>query len=224
MSWLFLMIFTVVFLFLVEILCILFKLTGLQDYKARFQVISILTGTGYTTKESELIMQHEGRRKLAQCTMILGYIGLATFIPFFMGLISDIVMKELTAKEIAILVTFAVVLVLGIRSKSFLIFIDNKIEALILKGRIKNNNHKNIYKVLTRSHGFGVYNILIEESCIVINKTLEESKLSENEIIVLNVDRGDEFIAFPTSKLKLKVGDNISIYGRIENIKRIFKI
>lgn len=35
---------------------ILFRFTGLPDERARFQVISLLTGCGYTTKESEMFL------------------------------------------------------------------------------------------------------------------------------------------------------------------------
>ena len=39
-----------------ELFTFIFQLTGLPAERARFQVISLLTGTGYTTRESEVIM------------------------------------------------------------------------------------------------------------------------------------------------------------------------
>ena len=39
-----------------ELFTFFFRLTGLPDEKARFQVISLLTGTGFTTRESEIIL------------------------------------------------------------------------------------------------------------------------------------------------------------------------
>lgn len=222
MSLLFLIIFTMIFLFLVEILCILFKLTGLQDYKARFQVISILTGTGYTSKESELIMQHKDRRRLAEWTMVLGYIGLATFIPFFMTFISEFIITELSIKAIVILVIFFFLLILIIRNKRIISFIDRKVEGVIVMGKVKTNKHP--WTLISRSHGFGVYSILIDRECKLLGKTLLELNLSESELILLNIDRGDEFISFPTADFIMKEGDNIVIYGRVENIKRIFRV
>ena len=38
-----------------ELFAMLFRFTGLPDEKARFQVISLLTGCGFTTHESELL-------------------------------------------------------------------------------------------------------------------------------------------------------------------------
>lgn len=223
MSLVFLIIFTIIFLFLVELLCILFKLTGLQDYKARFQVISILTGTGYTTKESELIMQHKKRRELAQWTMILGYIGLATFIPFFMTFIAEFIIDELKIRAIILLGAFLFLLITIIRNKRIIMWIDKRIECLLINNKVKNNN-KHLWKLISRSHGFGIYNILVDEECKIIGKTLLESKLSEKEIILLNVDRGDDFFSFPKADFILKEQDNIVIYGKVENIKKIFKL
>lgn len=223
MSLIFLIIFTIIFLFLVELLCILFKLTGLQDYKARFQVISILTGTGYSTKESELIMQHKGRRKLAQWTMILGYIGLATFIPFFMTFIAEFIINELKIKAIILLGMFLFLLIATIRNKRIVMWIDRKIEGILIDSKIKNNN-KHLWTLISRSHGFGIYNILVDKECKIIGKTLLESKLSEQEIILLNVDRGNDFFSFPKVDFILEEDDNIVIYGKVENIKKIFKV
>ena len=41
-------------------------MTGLEKHKARFQAISAFSGTGFTTKEAELIVNHPVRRKIAQ--------------------------------------------------------------------------------------------------------------------------------------------------------------
>ena len=48
----------------VRIAAIMLKMTGLDEKKARFQALSAFTGTGFTTKDSELITQHDKRRKI----------------------------------------------------------------------------------------------------------------------------------------------------------------
>ena len=57
-----------------ELFTVLFRFTGLPDEKARFQVISLLTGCGYTTRESELLVSTKRRRRLARITMLFGYV------------------------------------------------------------------------------------------------------------------------------------------------------
>ena len=59
---------------ILEMFTVMFRITGLPDDKARFQVLSILTGAGYTTKESESFVSSKMRRKLAQVTMLFGYV------------------------------------------------------------------------------------------------------------------------------------------------------
>ena len=57
-----------------ELFTFFFRLTGLPDERARFQVISLLTGTGFTTRESEFILASRRRRRLARVTMLFGYV------------------------------------------------------------------------------------------------------------------------------------------------------
>ena len=57
-----------------ELFTFFFRLTGLPDDRARFQVLSLLTGTGFTTRESELILGSRRRRRLARVTMLFGYV------------------------------------------------------------------------------------------------------------------------------------------------------
>jgi len=61
--------------------------TGLPDNVARFQCVSALTGTGFTTSESEMIVNYPVRRRILAALMVLGNLGIvsvaATFIVTF---------------------------------------------------------------------------------------------------------------------------------------------
>ena len=59
-----------------ELFTILFRFTGLPDEKARFQVLSLLTGCGFTTRESEMVLSTKSRRRLARIMMLFGYLRL----------------------------------------------------------------------------------------------------------------------------------------------------
>ena len=56
----------------VRIGAIAFQLTGLEWSLAKFQALSCFSGTGFTTKESELITSNKQRRKIASILIILG--------------------------------------------------------------------------------------------------------------------------------------------------------
>ena len=57
-----------------ELFTVLFRFTGLPEEKARFQVISLLTGCGFTTRESEAFLSTKARRRLARITILFGYV------------------------------------------------------------------------------------------------------------------------------------------------------
>lgn len=68
-----------------ELFTFFFRLTGLPAERARFQVISLLTGTGFTTRESEIIMGSRRRRRLARATMLFGYVFNVTIVSAFIN-------------------------------------------------------------------------------------------------------------------------------------------
>lgn len=224
MSGIFFVLFIFIFLVLIEILTMMFKLTGLTDEKARFQVITIITGTGFTTKESELITQHKTRRRLAQNVMIIGYIGWATIISFMATIIRDVLMKAFSIYHAAIIITILGIIFYILRNHKVVIFFDNIVEKILIKRRVKQISRKNIYTLLNRKHGYGIYSILIDSDSFLIGKTILESKLKEKEIQVLNIDKGDEYIAFPSPDYVFEEKDNITIYGRVDSIIRMFHI
>jgi len=55
-------------------------MTGLDKNKARFQALSAFTGTGFTTKEAESVVNHPQRRKIMRWLMIMGNAGIVTVI------------------------------------------------------------------------------------------------------------------------------------------------
>ena len=60
----------------VRIGAIAFQLTGLDWSLAKFQALSCFSGTGFTTKESELVVGNSQRRKIASVLMVLGNAGI----------------------------------------------------------------------------------------------------------------------------------------------------
>ena len=78
-----------------ELFAILFRFTGLPDEKARFQVISLLTGCGFTTKESEMILSSRPRRRLARVTMLFGYVFNITIVSAFINVFLSLKVGQL---------------------------------------------------------------------------------------------------------------------------------
>lgn len=75
---------------LVRIASTIMRLTGLPDNVARFQSLSAMTGTGFTTRESELIVNYPIRRRVLMTLMIIVNIGLVSVVSTFVVAFSEI--------------------------------------------------------------------------------------------------------------------------------------
>src|SRR6056297_3154192 len=70
--------------FIVKIASVALNLTGLSEKRAFFQALSAFTGTGFTTRDSEYVVNHDIRRKIIMVLMILGNAGLVSIISTLM--------------------------------------------------------------------------------------------------------------------------------------------
>jgi hypothetical protein len=109
MNLFFLLVYFIIITAVIEIYVVLFRLTGLKLEVSRFQVISLMTGTGFTTGESELILGHPIRRKLATFLILFGAFSLAVIISTISNFLSD----DLRLNHI-IYIAGAVMLVFGV--------------------------------------------------------------------------------------------------------------
>ena len=211
--------FMTVFLLVIDFFSILFRMTGMPISKARFQVISLLSSTGFTTKESEMIVQHPTRRKLASWLMIFSYVSTATFISFFVSMLSDTVTS---IGFFAVIVIFLFVILIFHKS-SLLEKIENKIEDKILKSELWNKINSKTSILITSSRGYGIYEVYISKTNRLIGKSIKESELKSKEIEVLNIDKGDKFIKFPLPDYVFDIFDKVTVYGNLKNIREEFE-
>jgi len=63
---------------IVRIAAVAMRHTGLPETVARFQCVSALTGAGFTTSESEMIVNHPIRRRILVTLMVFGNLGLVS--------------------------------------------------------------------------------------------------------------------------------------------------
>lgn len=168
----------IVFMIVIDIFAIMFKLTGLSIEKARFQVISLLTSTGYTTKESELITQHPTRRKLASALMIISYVSTLTFISFLVNLLSKSLINVKSIAAILIFIIFAVIFL-----KSQLL---ESIENIIEESRLWRKLNLRYINFITKHKGYCICEVYLSENCDLIGSSIRDSNLLNIEIKVLH--------------------------------------
>jgi Trk K+ transport system NAD-binding subunit len=71
------------------------------------------------------------------------------------------------------------------------------------------------------------YSILfyyIEGNSRFVGKSLLESNLKNQHIQVINVDKGNFKVEFPSSDYKIERGDKLLVYGKKNNISRAFDL
>lgn len=203
---------------LIEILSVVFKMTGLDLYKARFQIISIITHTGFTTRESELIAQHPLRRKIAGILMVVSYVTQVTLISLFVKILTDN-QKQLIYSAILLLLITVFIVVLT-RHKYISSKFDRHLER-ILSRRIINQKKMSIDQILKVSAGYGVYEFILDEDNPYCSTSLGNAQLSKLQIHVLKVDRGSKTFDFPDADFILNQGDRLILYGKTDSITKI---
>ncbi len=208
----------VIFLVVIDIFAILFRLTGMSIEKARFQVISLLTNTGYTTKESELIAQHPIRRKLASALMVTSYVSTLTFISFLVNMLSK---SLINAKSILVIIIFIVCAIMFFKS-SLLEKIEDIIEHIVEKSLLWKKINSRYLNFITKHKGYSICEVYLSKNSDIIGISIKESKLSFIEIKVLSIDQGHELINFPKSDYIFRANDKLTLYGNIHNIKHKF--
>ena len=170
---------------------IAFMMTGLDKKKARFQALSAFSGTGFTTKEAESIVNHPQRRKITRWLMMGGNAGIVTVI---VTATSSMVSSQRYQLPMNILI-----LLIGI----FLIYklakyrgFTRKWEHFIEKKLIKSPafEESTTEDLLHFLEGYGLVKKIILEESPLSGKSLADAKLNEKGILVLGIERDKNWI------------------------------
>lgn len=105
MGLVFMVLYFLIVAFVIEISVTLFNLTGLETAVSRYQVVSMLTNTGFTTDEAQLVLDHPVRRRLSMFLILFGAFSLAVVISSITNILSnDLRVKELTIINVILLI------------------------------------------------------------------------------------------------------------------------
>jgi hypothetical protein len=235
MSWvLFIIVLTVSFI-IVRIGAIAFQLTGLEWSLAKFQSLSCFTGTGFTTKEAELITGNRQRRQIASVLMVLGNAGLvimiaslaASFNPTIEAVITKLSKSFLpfTISPWAAIFINSLVIILMVYG-IYRLFKNPKFSnklTTFLKGKITKRQHLKpvtFEELAVATGGYGVSRIEIHSDSPIIDKALSESDLRKNDITILAIIRNEQTMPNPSANTKIRQNDELIAFGKLENIRK----
>ena len=207
-----------------ELFTLLFRFTGLPEEKARFQVISLLTGCGFTTRESELLLTTKSRRRLARLTMLFGYVFNLTIVSAFINVFFSLKVSELAADLVSSLIPLlAILFILAfMRVPSVRAWGDRLVEKLA--GRII---HKDIANTIWLMDYIGKETIALvtlnEVPEALQNKPLSQSGLkAEHNIMVMLVEPRGGKAEPANAQTVFQVGDKLTVFGDYATISQVF--
>lgn len=219
-----LLVFSIIYIFIVEIFTVLFRLTGLTEEKARFQVISLLTACGFTTSQSEVITVSKRRRRLASVTIMFGYIFSLIIVSVAVNVFLNMTSSEMNTfvgMGITLAVLFTVLFLL-IRSKKIKIYVDALINNVYAKLSKRKANNVIIMDILDHKI-IATVNLTVVPECLE-HKSLEEAGLlREHGIQVLLLTRAGRVLEDVSGSTQLQVHDSLIVFGREKEIFKLFE-
>ena len=208
-----------------ELFAFFFRLTGLPAEKARFQVISLLTGTGFTTRESEIILASRRRRQLARITMLFGYVFNVTIVSVFINVIISMKAVQAGHQLLGLLIPLGT---------AALIFIFMRVPKIHAWG--ENLLRHLADRIFDRQETFNAVMLIDNigsESIAQLTlrhipdeyrgRTLAETRLrAETGILVMLVERPGEKPLPARAEIVFEPGDKLTVFGDYGTICRAF--
>jgi hypothetical protein len=214
------LVFITVWLFILWFGSIALEATGMERRKARFQAISALTTSGFTTRESEGVMSHPRRRLIASWMMFLGSVGIILFlILIFMFVIvgmkpskptSPYILTVSALPAVALLVLFW----LGVLDKA-----GTKIVSWLKRSEYF-TNELSIRETVHQTGDYSIARLTIGRKAPEVGSKISNTKLARHKITILAIERGDKTLPFPEAKEIVQAGDHLLCYGETAKISR----
>ncbi|MBQ8468927.1 MAG: TrkA C-terminal domain-containing protein [Clostridia bacterium] len=215
--------FILIYVSFIEIYSILFRITGLTKIKSRFQAISLLTNSGYTTSESEVVTTNKLRRNIAIASMLTGYVFSVIIVSLTFNLIATINIKDLQENYLTIIIIFSIFALLLILFK--LPFVKKPFEKLIeflARKIMKKDIAENIITLLDIYENDTIAEITINNvPPMMIDKKLSEINMRDFSINLLLLKR-DGQTQTATKETIIQKGDIIIVFGPLKKIKKLF--
>jgi len=194
--------------------------TGLSKESARFQARSALTGSGFTTSESEKVVAHPVRRRIILLLMLVGNAGLVTAV-------SSLILTFVITESNFSLISSIVIIVGGISGIWWAAqseMVDRFLSRIIDKAlrRYTSIDVRDYAAILHLAGDYQITELRVDAGDWITNKKLEELKLSHEGIMVLGIQREKgNYIGTPAGETKILAKDVLTIYGRASSFESL---
>ncbi len=116
-----------------------------------------------------------------------------------------------------IILTLAVIYIVFTRTR-----ISKGLTKLVRKRLVQSDAFQttDFEELVVTTGGYGVVRIQPQSGSKVLNKTIAESQLHQNDVTVLAITRDDRTKANPSSDTQILEGDELTCFGKLDNIKK----
>jgi K+/H+ antiporter YhaU regulatory subunit KhtT len=194
--------------------------TGLSRESAKFQARSAFTGVGFTTDESEKVVNHPVRRRILLMLMLLGNAGIVTAVSSLIVSFINVDKSSSPFWPVALLVSG--VLILWFIANSA--FVDRHLSNLISKV-LKQYTTINVHdfsKLLHLSGDYQISEVPVEDEDWLAGMRIAECALSKEGINILGINRAHgEYLGVPDSDTVIEAGDTLVLYGRADTLRNL---
>jgi len=197
---------------LVRVATIALSYTGLSEDVARFQAMSALSGVGFTTRESDTVVNHPVRRKVVMYLMLAGNAGIVTAM-------SSLVLTFVTPQSVGSAAIRLGVLVAGL-AVLWIVASSRWVNARLSRAiawalkRYTRLDVKDYSQLLHLAGDFRVVEVRVACTPWLADKTLAELPMRAHKVQVLGIRHKDGgFIGAPDGQARVLPEDILILYG-----------
>jgi len=196
------------------------SLTGLSDTVARFQARSALSGVGFTTTEAESITSDHRRRKIIMKLMLIGNVGIVSLVATGLLSFMHISKNFKDWRTVSVFLAGLALLWFLATSKTMEKLLRKFIQKFFRKyTTLTSRNYEDILRL---NGNFVLVEIPVTPKSWLNNKTISETKLHMEGIVILGIHRASgDYIGIPQKETLFKTGDLITLYGHSEQITKL---
>lgn len=207
-------------LLVTRVATIALSLTGLSRQTARFQARSALTGVGFTTAESEKIVNHPVRRRILMLLMLLGNAGIVTVISSAILTFVNASHSQNWLLRAGVLVGAVAALLTIAQSQ----WVDRRLSRLIrlLLRRWTDIEVRDYASLMHLGGEYQVTELHVQKGDWLAGRTLEQLHLPAEGVIVLGIEEpSGEYTGTPIPTTPIEPGQTLLLYGRDRSLEKL---